>query len=153
MLEKIVLIVHVLTAISIIGLILLQQGKGADMGASFGSGSSQTVLGAQGGGNILTRGTAILAALFFVTSLGLAMYAKQKVEGVGQIDIPVVVEDKGDLPTVDDKAPTSAAEEELPTAGGAAAADAADEIPTQAAASSDADMQPEKAAPEESESK
>lgn len=135
MLEKVILIVHVLTAISIVGLILLQQGKGADMGASFGSGSSQTVLGAQGGGNILTRGTAILAALFFATSLGLAMYAKQKVEGAGQIDIPIVVEDREipeDLPAVD-TAPAAAVEDELPVAGEAQSQN--DELPMDAATS------------------
>ena len=74
---------HVLTAISIIGLILLQQGKGADAGASFGSGASQTVFGAAGGGNILTTGTAWLAALFFSTSIGLAIYAKQMASQTG----------------------------------------------------------------------
>lgn len=96
MLEQIILVVHILTAISIIGLILLQQGKGADMGASFGSGSSQTVFGAQGSGNVLSQGTAILAALFFVTSLGLAVYAKNQAAEAGQVGIPTpaIVEDK-----------------------------------------------------------
>ncbi|NNL10469.1 MAG: preprotein translocase subunit SecG [Pseudomonadales bacterium] len=63
---------------SIIGLVLLQQGKGADMGASFGGGGSQKLFGAAGGGNVLTRATAVLAATFFVTSFGLAIIAKQK---------------------------------------------------------------------------
>ena len=76
--EQIVLIVHVLIAIAIIGLILLQQGKGADMGASFGGGGSQTLFGPSGGGNALTRATAVLATLFFVTSFGLAIIAKDK---------------------------------------------------------------------------
>ena len=80
--EQIVLVFHVLIAFAIVGLILLQQGKGADMGASFGGGSSQTLFGASGGGNALTRATAILAALFFVTSFGLAIIAKQKTETV-----------------------------------------------------------------------
>lgn len=83
MVEQIVLVVHVLIAIGIVGLILLQQGKGADMGASFGAGSSQTLFGATGGGNVLTRATAILVTLFFVSSLGLAIIAKQKVSQVG----------------------------------------------------------------------
>lgn len=78
MLEQAVLIIHVLAAILIVVLILLQQGKGADAGASFGGGASQTVLGVQGGGNILTRWTAILVALFFITSLSLAYFAKQQ---------------------------------------------------------------------------
>ncbi|MCH9691177.1 MAG: preprotein translocase subunit SecG [Gammaproteobacteria bacterium] len=73
--EKLVLIVHVLTALGIIGLILLQQGKGAEAGASFGSGASQTVFGSQGSGNFLSHLTAILATVFFVTSFGLAFLA------------------------------------------------------------------------------
>lgn len=99
MLEQVIIVVHVLTAIAIVGLILLQQGKGADMGASFGSGSSQTVFGAQGSGNMLTKGTAILSALFFVTSLGLAVYARNQAEVAGQVGIPVpsVVEDRSDM--------------------------------------------------------
>ena len=83
MIEQIVLIVHVLVALSIVGLILLQQGKGADMGASFGGGGSQTLFGAGGGGNALTRATSILATVFFVTSFGLAIIAKQKASAVG----------------------------------------------------------------------
>ena len=74
MLEQVILIVHVLAAILIVGLILLQQGKGADAGASFGGGASGTVFGVQGSGNVLTQWTSILAALFFATSLGLAYY-------------------------------------------------------------------------------
>ena len=80
MIEQLVLIVHVLIAFAIIALILLQQGKGADMGASFGSGGSQTLFGPAGGGNALTRATAVLATLFFITSFGLAIIAKQKTE-------------------------------------------------------------------------
>ena len=90
MLEKLIIVVHLLAALSVIGLILLQQGKGADMGASFGSGGSQTVFGAGGGGNVLTRATAILAAVFFATSLGLSVYAKQHANAVVDPDIPVV---------------------------------------------------------------
>lgn len=78
MLEQIIIIAHVLVALAIIGLVLLQQGKGADMGASFGGGGSQTLFGAAGGGSVLTRATAVLAATFFVTSFGLAIIAKQK---------------------------------------------------------------------------
>lgn len=75
--EQAVLIVHALIAIVVVALILIQQGKGADAGASFGGGSSQTVFGAQGGGNMLTRWTAILVTVFFLTSLSLAYFAKQ----------------------------------------------------------------------------
>jgi len=76
--ESLVIIVHVLAAIGITGLVLIQQGKGADMGASFGSGASQTIFGSVGSGNALTKSTAWLATMFFVTSLVLALYAKQQ---------------------------------------------------------------------------
>lgn len=78
MIEQIIVVFHVLVALAIVGLILLQQGKGADAGASFGGGGSQTIFGPSGGGNALTQATAILAAVFFATSFGLAIIAKQK---------------------------------------------------------------------------
>lgn len=68
----ILLLIHVVIAIALVGLVLLQHGKGADAGAAFGSGASQTVFGSQGSGSFLTRTTAILATVFFVTSLMLA---------------------------------------------------------------------------------
>ncbi|SDJ91188.1 protein translocase subunit secG [Microbulbifer yueqingensis] len=88
--EKLVLIFHVLTALSIIGLILLQQGKGAEAGASFGAGASQTVFGSQGSGNFFSRLTAIMATVFFVTSFGLALLAKQASEANVDADLPQV---------------------------------------------------------------
>ena len=75
--ETLVVIVHVIAAIAIIALVLLQQGKGADAGAAFGSGASQTVFGSAGSGNFLTRSTTIAALIFFVTSLTLAIFARQ----------------------------------------------------------------------------
>lgn len=92
MIEQIVTVLHVLIAISIVGLILLQQGKGADMGASFGSGGSQTLFGAPGGGNVLTRMTSVLVTLFFVTSFGLAIIAKQKVQELNGADMLIGTE-------------------------------------------------------------
>ena len=71
----IVLIVHVIVAIGIIGLVLLQHGKGADVGAAFGSGASGSVFGATGSANFLSRATALLAVIFFLTSLGLSYLA------------------------------------------------------------------------------
>jgi preprotein translocase subunit SecG len=71
----IVLVVHVAAALGIIGLVLLQHGKGADMGAAFGSGSSGSLFGATGSANFLSRSTAALAVVFFLTSLGLAHLA------------------------------------------------------------------------------
>ncbi|RRJ83349.1 preprotein translocase subunit SecG [Aestuariirhabdus litorea] len=89
--ETAILIVHVLVALAVIGLVLLQQGKGADAGASFGGGASQTVFGSQGSGSFLGRVTAALATAFFVTSLALAVIAKDKSELVRVNDgIPVV---------------------------------------------------------------
>ena len=73
-----VLVVHIILAVLMIALILVQHGKGADAGASFGGGGAATVFGASGSGNFLTRLTAILTALFFITSLTLAIFAKQQ---------------------------------------------------------------------------
>ena len=69
---QVIIVIHILLGLSIIGLILMQQGKGADAGATFGGGASGSVFGAQGAASFLSRTTAILAALFFITSLGLA---------------------------------------------------------------------------------
>jgi preprotein translocase subunit SecG len=75
MLETLILVAHLLVAIGICGFVLLQHGKGADMGAAFGSGASGSVFGAAGSANFLSRTTAVLAALFFLTSLGLTWFA------------------------------------------------------------------------------
>jgi preprotein translocase subunit SecG len=71
-LTNLLLIVQILSALAMIGLVLVQHGKGADMGAAFGSGSSGSLFGASGGANFLSRSTAVLAAVFFVCTLGLA---------------------------------------------------------------------------------
>lgn len=76
--QTFVLVVHIILAILMIGLILVQHGKGADAGASFGGGGAATVFGASGSGSFLTRLTAVLTALFFVTSLTLAVFAKKQ---------------------------------------------------------------------------
>ncbi len=76
--ESLIIFVHVIAAIAITGLVLIQQGKGADMGASFGSGASQTLFGSSGSGNALTKSTSIMAVVFFITSLGLAIIARQQ---------------------------------------------------------------------------
>ncbi len=80
--EAVILAVHIVIAITLIGLILIQQGKGADAGAAFGGGgggggASSTVFGSQGSGNFLTKTTAILATVFFVTSLFLSYLSGQ----------------------------------------------------------------------------
>lgn len=84
--QIILTVVHLFLAIGLIGLVLIQHGKGADMGAAFGSGASATVFGARGSGNFLSRTTGILAALFFITSMVLAYYASQVGAPVGLMD-------------------------------------------------------------------
>jgi preprotein translocase subunit SecG len=112
--EQLILVGHVVFAIVIIGLIMIQQGKGADMGASFGSGSSQTVFGAGGGGNLLTRLTAVLATLFFVTSFGLAIVAKDKASNMVEVDyIPEVNQI---IPAMTVESELDAMEASIPTA-------------------------------------
>jgi len=76
--RDLVLVIDVISAMGLIGLILLQQGKGADMGAAFGSGASQTLFGSRGSANFLTRVTAALATIFFLSSLGLVWLSTQK---------------------------------------------------------------------------
>lgn len=73
-----VVVLHFLAALVIIGLVLVQQGKGAAMGASFGAGASGTVFGSEGSGNFFTKSTWIIATLFFCTSFGLAVIAKHQ---------------------------------------------------------------------------
>jgi preprotein translocase subunit SecG len=88
--QTLVLVFHILAAVGIVVLVLLQHGKGADMGAAFGSGSAGSLFGSAGASNFLSRTTAILAAVFFATSLGLTYFsAPSKSGGVLQhIDIP-----------------------------------------------------------------
>jgi preprotein translocase subunit SecG len=80
MITNIILLVQVLSALAMIGLILIQHGKGADMGAAFGSGSSGSLFGATGGANFLSRSTAVLAGIFFVSTLALAYLGGAKKE-------------------------------------------------------------------------
>ncbi|HMW55805.1 MAG: preprotein translocase subunit SecG [Candidatus Accumulibacter phosphatis] len=82
---SVVLVVHILAAIGIIGLVLVQHGKGADMGAAFGSGASGSLFGATGSANFLSRATAILATAFFVTSLSLTYLASSKPKTTGSV--------------------------------------------------------------------
>ncbi|MBI2314226.1 MAG: preprotein translocase subunit SecG [Betaproteobacteria bacterium] len=85
-LETVIWIIHVLAAGGVIGLVLLQHGKGADMGAAFGSGSSGSLFGATGSANFLSRTTAVLAVVFFVTSLGLTYISSHKTENKGVME-------------------------------------------------------------------
>jgi len=102
--QTILVVVHLLLAIAIIGLVLIQHGKGADAGAAFGSGASATVFGAQGSGSFLSRLTGGFAALFFMTSVALAYFATQGSVQVGLMEqsserastIPSVIEESID---------------------------------------------------------
>ena len=108
--QNIIIIVHVMAAIAIVGLVLLQQGKGADAGASFGAGASQTVFGASGSGNFLVRATTIAAVVFFVTSLTLAIFAKNQAGTGTTTGLPIVNQEileettssQSDIPTLID---------------------------------------------------
>ncbi|MDR9425332.1 MAG: preprotein translocase subunit SecG [Marinobacter sp.] len=99
--ETLVVVVHVVIAVALVGLVLIQQGKGADAGAAFGGGASQTVFGSQGSGSFLTRMTTLLAVVFFVTSFSLAIFAKQRAEVAGEAGIPVVQE-SSESPAIDE---------------------------------------------------
>ncbi len=100
MLYQILIVFHVLIAIGIVVFVLLQQGKGADVGAAFGSGASGTVFGARGSASFLSRTTAILAALFFLTSLSLAYFTDLREEKKDVIEMLKAAED---LPPVEEK--------------------------------------------------
>lgn len=104
MLHNILLVIHVLVAIGIVALVLIQQGKGADAGAAFGGGgggASGSVFGSQGSGSFLTRATGILATIFFVTSLSLAYLSTQKINPTSVVD--TVTEQKSDVPAAETK--------------------------------------------------
>ncbi len=92
MLHTVIVVIQVLSAIGVIVLVLLQHGKGADAGASFGAGASQTVFGSAGSGNFLTHATAVLAAVFFAASLGLAHLNKKAVATIGSLDFDKVMQ-------------------------------------------------------------
>ena len=122
--EAVILAIHIIIAVTLIGLILVQHGKGADAGASFGGGggASATVFGSQGSGNFLTKTTAILATSFFITSLFLS-YLSGKVssekaaaiEMSNRIEVTETVQDKPALP-VSDAAPAETSDKPaLPT--------------------------------------
>jgi preprotein translocase subunit SecG len=82
MLASIILTIHVVLAIAIVVLVLVQHGKGADMGAAFGTGSAGSLFGSSGAANFLSRSTAVCATLFFLTSLGLTYYHAPRGQGV-----------------------------------------------------------------------
>ena len=117
--HTLVLVGHVVVSLAIIGLVLLQKGKGAEAGAAFGAGASGTVFGAKGSANFLSRSTAVMATLFFVSSLALAYIGSQRPVSQSLMDQPQV-EEPGLLPTVPEEAadaPGVTTLPELPEAG------------------------------------
>lgn len=97
--ETLVLVVHVVMAVVMIGLILIQQGKGAEMGASFGSGASGTVFGSAGSAGFLTKLTAGLALVFFITSISLGVFARHTVDAAA-LPAPLVPAQTAGLPAI-----------------------------------------------------
>ncbi|MDD1783909.1 preprotein translocase subunit SecG [Enterovibrio sp. ZSDZ35] len=98
---EILLVIYLLAALGVIGLVLVQQGKGADMGASFGAGASNTVFGSSGSGNFLTRMTAIFATIFFILSLVLGNMTAKQTQVVGEyedLSVPVEQTQSVDVP-------------------------------------------------------
>ena len=87
-LNSLVLTLHVIVGLGVIGLVLIQHGKGADMGAAFGSGASGSLFGATGSANFLSRLTAILATVFFILSLSLALLSKGTTVRRSVLDAP-----------------------------------------------------------------
>ncbi len=109
MLTNILLVIHLIVAVAIVILVLLQQGKGSDMGAAFGGGSSQSLFGARGSANFLSRATSILVTVFFVSSLTLAyLYTRQ-------IDSTSVTDDTPITDTIESAAETPE-ESDIPAA-------------------------------------
>lgn len=126
--DMLVLIVHVLAAAGIIGLVLVQHGKGADVGAAFGSGSAGSVFGSAGSANFLSRMTAGLALVFFLTSIGLSFLTNKRTANKGVM---------GNQPAATQSAPDKAP-------GAAAVPD----VPAAPSANPDADVKTQKAAPD-----
>jgi preprotein translocase subunit SecG len=114
----VLLVIHVFLAIGLIGLVLIQHGKGADAGAAFGSGSSATVFGSQGSASFLTRLTAVLAAGFFITSLSLAYFTRESVKERQDVEISIPAEKPAaQIPDVPElEVPAAPADTDIPVA-------------------------------------
>lgn len=113
---NVILAVQMLAALGMIGLILIQHGKGADMGAAFGSGSAGSLFGASGSANFLSRTTAVLAAVFFVTTLALAYLGNARSASTGSVLESPAAAVPAAAPAADASAPVAPA----PAASGAA---------------------------------
>ena len=120
--QTLIVVIHVIVAIVIVGLVLLQQGKGADAGASFGAGASQTVFGASGSGNFLVKATTFAATIFFITSLSLAIFARNE-RGIGNnAGLPMLNQEileentsgQSDIPRLEDEVEQTSSQNEIP---------------------------------------
>ncbi len=124
--ENLVLVIHVLASLGVICLVLLQHGKGADMGAAFGSGASGSLFGVSGSSNFLSRATAIFVAIFFVTSLTLAYMASHRSEGESVIKLQTNAATTSDKSSAQDSLKPADAE---PTGDKPAAPSTAKDVP------------------------
>lgn len=137
MLHTFLIVVHVAVAVGIVGLVLIQQGKGADAGAAFGSGASATVFGSRGAASFLTRATAILATFFFVTSLLLAYFSGQSKEVPSVTDSVMSTPPPGEMPA----AATPTAPADVPSVpGGAPDVPAVPQVPSTSGAPAGSDV-------------
>jgi len=145
--QTILTVLHLFLALGLIGLVLIQHGRGADAGAAFGSGASATVFGARGSGSFLSRATAILAALFFVTSMALAYFAAQVGEPEGLMEGVEAPAPAAPLDRGSPSAPAPAVERrttDVPDLPGAATPEAAptgSDVPAPPAAPVEADQE------------
>ena len=105
-LEAVLLVLLIVDALALTILVLLQQGKGADVGAAFGSGTSNTMFGSSGGASFMTKITTWLAVGFFVIAFGLAYTAKERAAAAGQIGIPRSIA-PAELPILGDEIPAA----------------------------------------------
>ncbi|HSO83900.1 preprotein translocase subunit SecG [Thiocapsa sp.] len=120
--QTILTVMQVFLSLGLIGLILIQHGKGADAGAAFGSGASATVFGARGSGSFLTRTTGIMATMFFLTSMALAYYATKGSE-------PVTIMDRVDERTIIVPSPVAAPTSDIPAIPGGEQVDSPSDVP------------------------
>jgi preprotein translocase subunit SecG len=127
-LNTILFAVQILSALAMIGLILVQHGKGADMGAAFGSGTSGSLFGASGSANFLSRFTGVLATVFFVSTLALAYFSGVRPTGSGSVLDKAPITAPGATSTV--PAPASSGAQAIPTAPSAPAAVPASSAPS-----------------------
>jgi preprotein translocase subunit SecG len=130
MLQSVVLALHVLAALAVCAFVLLQHGKGADMGAAFGSGSSGSLFGAAGSANFLSRSTAVLATVFFLTSIALTWFGSQQGAPQGVMEKGVMERTLPSKPS-DVPAPAPATSTTAPATGAAGASGSTGNAPSE----------------------